>query len=110
MYHGGFIFYDHASGYIQVRHQVALGASDTTNDKFNYDIYASHARLFIQANYIENGSFASKCFMSQVIYNNRQISFRGVGASHQNGVAERGLQTITNMARTMLIHASIKNP
>ena len=110
MYHCGFIFSDYVSGYIQVRHQVALGASETTYDKFNYEIYVSYARLLIQAYHTENGSFASKYFMSQVISNNRQISFREVGASHQNGVAERGFKTITNMARTMLIHASIKNP
>jgi hypothetical protein len=36
--------------------------------------------------------------------------FAGVGAHHQNGVAERSIQTMARMARTMMIHAHIRWP
>ena len=34
-------------------------------------------------------------------------SFSGVGAQHQNGMAERAIQTIMYWARTMMIHLSL---
>ena len=37
MYTGGAIFVDHASGYIDVKHQVSLGASDTIESKLSYE-------------------------------------------------------------------------
>jgi hypothetical protein len=38
------------------------------------------------------------------------VRFSGVGTGHQNGVAERGIKTVVNMARTMLLHAAIHGP
>ena len=38
------------------------------------------------------------------------ITFCGVGAHHQNGVAERHIRDITESARTMLLHATHRWP
>jgi hypothetical protein len=38
------------------------------------------------------------------------IDFCGVGAHHQNGVAERDIFTVTEMARAMLLHAVLHWP
>ena len=38
------------------------------------------------------------------------MKYCGVGAHHQNGVAERSIQTVSNMARVMMLHASIMWP
>jgi hypothetical protein len=35
------------------------------------------------------------------------MRFRGTNAHHQNGVAERAIQTISNMGRSMIVHASM---
>jgi hypothetical protein len=35
------------------------------------------------------------------------MHFCGTNAHHQNGVAERTIQTISNMARAMILHASM---
>ena len=35
------------------------------------------------------------------------MEFCGVGAHHQNGVAKRALRTVSEAARTMMMHASI---
>ena len=34
-------------------------------------------------------------------------SFSGVGAKHQNAMAERAIQTVTYMARTFMVHVSL---
>jgi hypothetical protein len=38
------------------------------------------------------------------------IMFAGAGAHHHNGMAERAIGTITNMAHTMMLHAAIHWP
>ena len=38
------------------------------------------------------------------------INFSGIGAHHQNGIAERAIQTIMSWARAMLLHAFIMWP
>lgn len=38
------------------------------------------------------------------------ITFSGVGAHHQNGIAERAIQTISNMARANMVHATLHWP
>ena len=47
------------------------------------------------------------CFLS----NFSQIQcFAGVGAHHHNGVAEKAIQTIMSIARTMMLHSAIHGP
>ena len=48
--------------------------------------------------------------MSNLISMHQKISLSGVGAAHQNGVAERAIKTVVDMARTMLIHAAMRSP
>jgi hypothetical protein len=38
------------------------------------------------------------------------ITFAGAGAHHHNGMAKRAIGMITNMARTMMLHAAIHWP
>eukprot|EP00957_Ditylum_brightwellii_P075849 5764767-Ditylum_brightwellii.AAC.1 len=48
--------------------------------------------------------------MSHLATKKWPIRFSGVGAAHQNAVTERAIQTITYMARTLLIHTSSRSP
>eukprot|EP00957_Ditylum_brightwellii_P156972 11946795-Ditylum_brightwellii.AAC.1 len=48
--------------------------------------------------------------MSYLATKKQPIRFSGVGTAHQNAVTETAIQTITYMARTMLIHASLRSP
>ena len=60
MHHEGYIFDDHASGYIQVIHQVAVIAADTAEAKLTYERDAYHEGVFIQWYHTYNGVFTSK--------------------------------------------------
>jgi hypothetical protein len=42
--------------------------------------------------------------------NGQFITFSGTGAHHQNGVAERAIQTVTCWARAMLLHLILMWP
>ena len=64
----------------------------------------------ISSYHTDTGIFASKEFVKAVDNSGQTIDYRGVGAHHQNGVAERAVQTISLIARTMLMHAAIHWP
>ena len=110
MYCGGCIFVDHASGYIETCHQVSLSAADTVKSKIRFERKASQEGVIIQSYHSDNGIFNSTDFMEHLNTRNQTIRFSGAGAAHQNGIAERAIKTMVNMARTMLIHADIHSP
>jgi len=58
----------------------------------------------------DNCVFSSAEFCSPCSDVGQSLYFSGVGAHHQNGVAEREIQTITNMARANLLHATLHWP
>ena len=56
----------------------------------------------------DNGMFAAEEFREDCKEKNQKLSFSGVGAQHQNAKAERAIQTFMWMARTFLLHVSIR--
>eukprot|EP00956_Cyclotella_meneghiniana_P017490 scaffold28544_cov39-Cyclotella_meneghiniana.AAC.1 len=58
----------------------------------------------------DNGVFRSKEFRSHCDELNQKLSFSGVGAKFQNGVAERGIQTVSSMAKANMFHAMLHWP
>ena len=56
----------------------------------------------------DNGSaFTSREYMAHLRLYSQISWFAGVGTHHHNGLAERAIQTIMSIARTMLLHAAI---
>ena len=66
--------------------------------------------VLVPSYHSDNGIFTSTDFMDEVNKGFQNILFSGVGANHQNGIAERGIQSILTKARTLLIHAAILWP
>ena len=110
MFHGGCIFVDHASGYIQVRHQVTFSADETIKDKFLYKRDAANYVVCIQVYHTDNGVFTYQCFMYALIENEQYSHFSGAGAAHQNSFAKRGIQTFIQISCTTLIHSAMRSP
>ena len=57
MFWGGAIFVDHASGYVDVRHQATLNAADTVKAKLGYEQDAHTNGIVVQAYHTDNGVF-----------------------------------------------------
>jgi len=55
----------------------------------------------------DNGVFTAAAFLKEILERQQAIAFSGVGAHHQNVVAERGIGTIMSMARTIMLHSTI---
>lgn len=110
MYQGGAIYVDHASKFISIQHQTSLSAADTVKGKLSYERDAYTVGVILQQFHTDNGVFTSKEFMADLMNSEQSVRFSGVGAAHQNGSAERNIQTIVNMARTMMLHAALRSP
>ena len=110
MYSGGCIFVDHATGDIHVEHLVNFTATETIAAKQRYEKRMFDMGVTVQAYQSDNGIFASKAFVNEIEQGLQNIKFSGVGAHHQNGIAERAIGTILTKVRTILIHAAIRWP
>ena len=61
---GGTIFVDYASGYIDVRHQPTLSATDTVRSKLEFEDAASNCGVNVKSYHTDNGVFTAKNFMN----------------------------------------------
>ena len=109
-YHGGTIFVDHASQFVHLSNQVSLNAGETIQSKRAFEQMAKTFGQTIRSYRADNVPFGSDDFRNEIERCNQTIDFSGVGAHHQNGVAERAIQTVTTWARTMLLHSIIMWP
>ena len=109
-YTGGTIFVDHASGLMYLKHQVSLRVGETLKAKYAFEQMARDFSVSIKKYHADNMPFGNGDFVRSVEDSGQPIKFSGVGAHHQNGVAERAIQTMSSWARTMLLHATIHWP
>ena len=109
-YNGGTIFVDHATGYVHLTHQVSLRAGETVKAKTNFERFAMQHGVQIKRYRADNHPFKSQEFQKSLDSTRQTITFSGVGAKHQNGIAERTIQTISMWARAMLLHAVLHWP
>lgn len=102
-YKGGCIFVDHSSGYVHVEHQVGFTAVEMIQAKQTFE-KLNHGDIV--ENYLtDNGAFKANKFVAHIRDHAQKIQYCGTNAHHQNGVAERSIWTISNMARAMILHA-----
>ena len=110
MFSGGCVFIDHASGYVSIKHQVAINDTEIVKEKLSFEREAQSQGVMIKGYHTDNGIFNSSDFMEELLNKQQHIRFSGAGASHQNGVAERSIKTVVTMERTMLMQAALRCP
>ena len=103
MFSGGCVFIEHASGYVSIKHQLAINTTETIKAKLTFDGEAQSQVVVIKVYHTDNGIFNSSDFMGELLKKQQKIRFSGAGASHQNGAAERAIKTVVTMERTMQI-------
>eukprot|EP00804_Cyclotella_cryptica_P001528 CCRYP_003749-RA/>CCRYP_003749-RA protein AED:0.13 eAED:-0.00 QI:0/0/0/1/0/0.33/3/0/1355 len=106
----GTIYVDHCSTFIYIHHQLTTAASDTIRGKMLLEAEAADVGVTIRQFHSDNGVFSSNAFREHCARLGQTLRFSGVGAHHQNGVAERAIQTVTNMARANMLHATLHWP
>ena len=110
-YRGGCIFKDASSDHSHVELQTSLNSHSTLEAKRNHDKMCHGLGVVPQKFISDNGtSFLNKEFEAHLEEFHQTIRHSGVGAHHSNGIAERGIGTITSIARAMMHHAAIHWP
>jgi hypothetical protein len=109
-YHACTFFTDHASNKVHITLNYSTGAEEAVASKHRFERMATENGISIKKYRGDNGVYATYLFKSSCEALNQAQDFSGVGAKHQNGVAERMIGTITRRARTMLLHATILWP
>ena len=106
----GTLYVDHASGWMFVSNQKSTNAEQTIRGKLLLEREADDVGIKIKRYHADNGVFSSADFKKHCSELGQKLSFSGVGAKFQNGVAERGIQTVSNMARANMLHATMRWP
>ena len=90
--------------------QRLLNAANTLVGKRRLDREARELGFRIKRFNADNGIFRAQEFLQDLALKDQKIHFSGVGAKHQNGVAENAIKTVSMSTRTMIIHASLQWP
>ncbi|KAI2505861.1 hypothetical protein MHU86_8557 [Fragilaria crotonensis] len=111
MFAGGCLFIDHASNFVHVEFQKHLNTHETLKAKQNFELMARDSGVIPQSYLSDNGgSFTSAKFTEHLGTLKQVVKFAGVGAHHHNGHAERAIQAIMSIARTMMLHSAVHWP
>ena len=94
---------DHGTGYIQVEHQLGFSAVETIRAKQKYEQQAMDNGVIIQSYLTDSGAFKANSFVQHIREHTQRLQYCGTNAHHQNGVAERAIRTVSDMARSMIL-------
>ena len=104
---GGTIFSDASSLFIFTVPQVSLQTHDTLQAKMELERFVQSVGVEIKCYHGDNGIFKSKAWIDDCKLKDQKYEYSGVGAKHQNGVAERAMGTNCRWARSMLLHSAL---
>jgi hypothetical protein len=98
------VFVDQFSGYSYIYLQKSAGAEETITAKKAFEETARQHGVEIKAYHADNGIFRSNKWVDECQKSKQRLTFAGVNAHHSNGLAERRIRSLQDLARAMLIH------
>ena len=109
-YKAATIFVDHFSRLRFVHLMRDLSSEETISEKLAFEQYAGDHGVTILHYHADNGRFADNAFKASCEASQQQLTFCGVNAHFQNGIAERAIRDLQESARKQLLHASSRWP
>ena len=95
-YRCGTLFIDHAASKVFNFCQFSTNAYGTVSSKHKLKELARYEGFNIKSYHLDSGIFAGNEFMNDCETLKQTIDYSGVGAQHQNGVAERNIKTVAS--------------
>jgi hypothetical protein len=92
---------------VHVEHQFGFYAAETIRAKQSYERMCLDNGILVQDYLTDSGAFKANKFVKHIDVTHQLMRFCGINAHHQNGADERAIQTIINMDRSMILHASM---
>ncbi|KAL7460329.1 hypothetical protein ACHAXS_000789, partial [Conticribra weissflogii] len=104
-YRGATVFVDHFSQLLCIHFYMSLTSEETIQAKNAFENFATRHGVKIQQYHADNGCFAGNAFISHCEDNKQLLTYRGVNAHFQNGIAKRAIRDVQEQARKSLLHA-----
>ena len=104
------IFCDAATGYLSIKHQLGFTASETITSLLAFERESAEVGVHIKGYNTDNGVYVAKEIIKKLHNSNQTLRLSGVGAHHQNGVAENAIKNISRRARIAMFHAALRWP
>jgi hypothetical protein len=109
-YRAATVFVNHASRLSYIHLQQGLTLAETVEAKRAFEAYARSHGVSIKHYHANNGRFADNAFIDSVARSGQTISYCGVNAHFQNGIAEKRIRDLQEQARKQLLHAKSRWP
>ena len=90
--------------------QKTCSAEETIEAKRAFERFAENRGVRVRAYHADNGIFKAKKWVEECRQRKQDLTFAGVNAHHQNGIAERRIRELQETTRAMLIHATKRWP
>jgi hypothetical protein len=104
------VFVDHSSDFSYVYLQTSMTSEETLKSKLAFEKFALSHGVHIKHYHADNGRFKDNLFTKSIEDKGQTISFCGVGAHHQNGIAEKRIGDLQRRATTLLLYAQRRWP
>jgi hypothetical protein len=102
---GATIYSDYYSDFIYVHLMESMSGEEILQSKCAYERVAAAHGVHVKRYHLDNGRFGENFLRAACDEQGWEITFCGVGAHHQNGIAENRIKLLTLKSRTMLLHA-----
>jgi hypothetical protein len=109
-YRSATIFVDHYSCLRFIHLQIDDSAVKTIASKRAFQAFAAEHGVRIQHYHCNNGQFYDNAFQQACHKRCQHLTFCGVNAHFQNGIAERAICNVSKSARKQLLHACARWP
>ena len=105
---GGTIFYDAATSYMSLHHQLGFTSNETVCSVLTFEREAEVVNVTVKGYNTDNGIYTAKELTVKLQESNQTIRMSGVGSHHQNGAAETAIKNISHRARIFMFHAALR--
>ena len=102
------VFVDQFSRYTYVYLQKHITSQETVMAKHAFERAAAQRGVTIKHYHADNGRFADNAFIQDCQANRQILSYCGVNAHFQNGIAERRIRDLQERTRTSMLYAMNK--
>ena len=102
------VFVDQFSRYTFVYLQKRITSQETVMAKHAFERSAEQRGVKITHYHADNGRFADNAFIQDCQANRQSLSYCGVNAHFQNGIAERRIRDLQERTRTSMLYAMNK--
>ena len=102
------VFVDQFSGYTYMYMQKRLTSEETVMAKHTFERSAEQRGVKILHSHADNGRFADNAFIADCRAQRQGLTYCGVNAHFQNGIAERRIRDLQEQTRTSMLYAMNK--